>query len=191
MKGVPLDGGLGPLDGSRVHTAVPINHLPPLTPPTGEEGPFDLKLDASSIAKDFVDKLYCMQAKFPGVSTLHDHFQALAYAIRDRVLHRWVRSAHTYLDRSSRTVAYLSAEYLLGPQLGHNILALGIEHSVKEALAPLGVELDELLEHEVEPALGNGGLGRLAACFMDSLATLNIPAIGYGIRYEYGIFEQA
>jgi hypothetical protein len=85
----------------------------------------------------------------------------------------------------------LSAEYLLGPQLGQNILALGAESAVREALKQLVLDLDALLADEVEPALGNGGLGRLAACFMDSMATLDIPAIGYGIRYEFGIFEQA
>lgn len=147
-------------------------------------------LDAESIRRDFVTKLFCMQAKFPGVSTTHDHYQALSYVVRDRLLHRWVHSAHTYLDRASRTVAYLSAEYLLGPQLAHNLLALGIERPVREALAGLGLELDPLIEHEVEPGLGNGGLGRLAACYMDSLATLDYPAIGYGIHYEFGIFEQ-
>src|SRR5262245_59131619 len=150
----------------------------------------DLGFDPSSIKRDFIEKLFGMQAKFPGVSTAHDHYQALSYVIRDRVLHRWVKSAHTYLGRASRTVAYLSAEFLLGPQLGHNILALGAMDNAREAMRQLGLDLDLLLEDEVEPALGNGGLGRLAACFADSLATLNIPAIGYGIRYEYGIFEQ-
>lgn len=165
-----------------------ITTLPPLSAELDED--LGVALDAASIRRDFVEKLYCMQAKFPGVSTPFDHYQALAYTIRDRLLHRWVKSAHTYLGRTSRTVAYLSAEFLLGPQLGHNILALGAMDNAREAMSALGIELDALLEDEVEPALGNGGLGRLAACFMDSLATLNIPAIGYGIRYEYGIFEQ-
>jgi glycogen phosphorylase len=168
--------------------ALPPSNLPPLDNVRDESV---AGLDAASIRRDFVEKLFCMQAKFPGVSTQHDHYQALAYVIRDRVLHRWVESAHSYLDRARRTVAYLSAEYLLGPQLGHNILALGVEKATREALATLNVHLDDLIEHEVEPALGNGGLGRLAACFMDSMATRDIPAIGYGIRYEFGIFEQA
>ena len=89
-----------------------------------------------------------------------------------------------------KVVCYLSAEFLLGPQLGNNLLNLGIEADAREAMAELGLDLDELLEQEEEPGLGNGGLGRLAACYLDSLATLEIPAIGYGIRYEFGIFDQ-
>jgi glycogen phosphorylase len=149
-----------------------------------------LGVDARSIRHDFVQKLFFELAKFPGVATQNDHYLALAYTVRDRLLHRWVRSARTYLEGQHRTVIYLSAEYLLGPQLGHNMLALGIEDEVRRAMETLGLDLDELLEHEEEPGLGNGGLGRLAACFMDSLATLEIPAIGHGIRYEFGIFDQ-
>jgi len=115
----------------------------------------------------------------------------LAYVIRDRVLHRWIHSAHTYFNQDSRTVVYLSAEYLMGPQLGNNIINLGIWDTVYRAVGELGLSLDELLDQEEEPGLGNGGLGRLAACYMDSLATLQIPAFGYGIRYEFGIFDQA
>jgi len=147
-------------------------------------------LDAPSIRRDFVTKLFFELAKFPGVATRNDHYLALAYALRDRLLHRWVRSARTYLEGEHRTVIYLSAEYLLGPQLANNILNLGIEREVRAAMTSLGLDLDDLIEHEEEPGLGNGGLGRLAACFMDSLATLDIPAIGHGIRYEFGIFDQ-
>jgi starch phosphorylase len=115
---------------------------------------------------------------------------ALAYTVRDRLLHRWICSAETYRQRQSRTVCYLSAEYLLGPQLGNNLLNLGIEGAVREALVGLGLKLEDLMAQEEEPGLGNGGLGRLAACYLDSLATLEIPSIGYGIRYEFGIFDQ-
>ncbi len=146
--------------------------------------------DSASIRRDFLHKLFFDLGKFPGVATRNDHFMALAFAVRDRTLLRWVKSARTYLEGEHRTVIYLSAEYLLGPQLGHNLLNLGIEPEVREALEQMGLSLDELLEHEEEPGLGNGGLGRLAACFMDSLATLDIPAIGHGIRYEFGIFDQ-
>lgn len=149
-----------------------------------------LGVDARSIRQDFVKKLFFELAKFPGVATRNDHYLALAYTVRDRLLHRWVRSARTYLEGQHRTVIYLSAEYLLGPQLGNNLLALGIEKEVRSAMETLGLDLDELIEHEEEPGLGNGGLGRLAACFMDSLATLDIPSIGHGIRYEFGIFDQ-
>jgi starch phosphorylase len=147
--------------------------------------------DAASLKRDFAKKLYFDLAKFPGVATRNDHYLALALAVRDRLLHRWVSSARTYLEGEHRTVLYLSAEYLLGPQLGNNLLALGIEGEAKKALDQLGLSLEELVEHEEEPGLGNGGLGRLAACYMDSLATLDIPAIGHGIRYEFGIFRQA
>jgi starch phosphorylase len=154
------------------------------------EGEVRLGNDPAAIRHDFIEKLFFQQAKFPGVATTNDCFLALAYVVRDRLLHRWVRSARTYLERKSRTVVYLSAEYLMGPQLGNNLLALGIEPAVREAMTSVGLDLDQLVAHEEEPGLGNGGLGRLAACFMDSLATLEIPAIGHGIRYEFGIFDQ-
>lgn len=115
---------------------------------------------------------------------------ALAYTIRDLLLQRWVKTGETYFKNRSRTVCYLSAEFLLGPHLGNNLINLGIYDEVKQALQELGLDLEELLKQEGEPGLGNGGLGRLAACFLDSLATLEIPAIGYGIRYEFGIFNQ-
>ena len=146
--------------------------------------------DAKSIAHDHISKLYFEVAKFPGVATTNDHYLALSYAIRDRLLHRWVGSARSYLEDKRRTVIYLSAEYLIGPQLGANLLALGLEDATRTALAGLDVSLDALLEHEEEPGLGNGGLGRLAACYMDSLATLDVPAVGHGLRYEFGIFDQ-
>ena len=145
---------------------------------------------AETIKNDLIEKLFSMRAKFPEVATLNDYYLALSYVIRDRVLHRWIHSAHTYFNRDSRTVIYLSAEYLLGPQLGNNIINLGIWEPVNQAMTELGLSLDDLLEQEEEPGLGNGGLGRLAACYLDSLATLQIPAFGYGIRYEFGIFDQ-
>ena len=147
--------------------------------------------DAASLRRAFIQKLFFELAKFPGVATRNDHYLALAYVVRDRLLQRWVRSARTYLEGKHRTVIYLSAEYLLGPQLPNALLNLDMEAAVREAMDSLGLNLDELIEHEEEPGLGNGGLGRLAACFMDSLATLSIPAIGHGIRYEFGIFDQA
>ncbi len=145
----------------------------------------------AAIKNDLIEKLFSMRAKFPEVATTNDYYLALSYVIRDRVLHRWIHSAHTYFNQESRTVVYLSAEYLMGPQLGNNIINLGIWDSVYRAVAELGLSLEELLDQEEEPGLGNGGLGRLAACYMDSLATLQMPAFGYGIRYEFGIFDQA
>jgi starch phosphorylase len=115
---------------------------------------------------------------------------ALAFTVRDRLLNRWLNTTQTYLEKAPRMVAYLSAEFLMGPHLGNNLIDLGIYNVVKQAMEELGLNLGDLLEQEEEPGLGNGGLGRLAACYIDSLATLEIPAIGYGIRYEYGIFDQ-
>ncbi|HLU65650.1 MAG TPA: glycogen/starch/alpha-glucan family phosphorylase, partial [Kofleriaceae bacterium] len=147
-------------------------------------------VDAASIRRDFIEKLHFELMKFPGVATRNDHYLALAYVVRDRLLERWVHSARTFLEGRHRTVIYLSAEYLLGPQLGNALLCLGIEREAREALASLGLSLDDLIEYEEEPGLGNGGLGRLAACYMDSLATLQLAAIGHGIHYEFGIFDQ-
>ncbi|MBI4822021.1 MAG: glycogen/starch/alpha-glucan phosphorylase [Deltaproteobacteria bacterium] len=141
-------------------------------------------------SRSVVQNLYYRQAKFPAVATNNDLYLALAYTVRDLLLGRWIRTARTYMNGASRTVCYVSAEFLMGPQLGNNMLALGVTDQAREAMKRLGVDLEDLLEHEEEPGLGNGGLGRLAACFMDSLATLQIPAIGYGLRYEFGIFDQ-
>jgi starch phosphorylase len=115
---------------------------------------------------------------------------AAAYTVRDRLLDRWIKTAQTYKDRGSRTVCYLSAEFLLGPHLANNLANLGIFDAASEAAKDLNLDLEDILDQEEEPGLGNGGLGRLAACYLDSMATLQIPAIGYGIRYEFGIFDQ-
>jgi glycogen phosphorylase len=147
-------------------------------------------LGVEAIKRDFIDNLFCIQARFPAVATKNDYYQALAYTVRDRLLARWIKTSETYKNRASRTVCYLSAEFLLGPHLGANLLNLGITETVWQAMSELGLDLDELAEQEEEPGLGNGGLGRLAACYMESLATLQVSAIGYGIRYEYGIFNQ-
>ena len=118
------------------------------------------------------------------------YYYALALAVRDRMQDRWVKTTETYLRESSKVACYLSAEFLLGPHLGNNLLNLDVEDEARAALAALGQDLDEVLACEQEPGLGNGGLGRLAACYLESLATLERPAIGYGIRYEFGIFDQ-
>jgi starch phosphorylase len=147
--------------------------------------------EADALRRDILEKLFCIQGKFPAVATRNDYYLALSHAVRDRVMRRWVGTVQTYFEKSSRTVAYLSAEFLIGPQLGNNLVCLGLWDDVARAAADAGLDLDDLLAQEPEPGLGNGGLGRLAACYMDSLATLQIPAIGYGIRYEFGIFDQA
>src|SRR6201992_1517957 len=118
------------------------------------------------------------------------YYRALALAVRDRMQDRRVVSTQTSLDLGRKVTSYLPAEFLMGPQLGNNLLNLRLEQAAKTALAAMGQDLDEVLACEAEPGLGNGGLGRLAACYLDSLATLERPAIGYGIRYEFGIFNQ-
>ena len=147
-------------------------------------------LDKETLKRAFLDSLFYMQGKFPALATQRDCYLALAYVVRDRLLQRWVSTAAAYTEQRSRTVAYLSAEFLIGPHLGNNLVNLGIYAEAQQAVAELGLDFDGLLQQEDEPGLGNGGLGRLAACFLDSMATLEIPALGYGIRYEYGIFEQ-
>ena len=147
-------------------------------------------LSVEEIKRGFIDNLFCIQARFPAVASKNDYYQALAYTVRDRLLARWARSAETYKNLAPRSVCYLSAEFLTGPHLGANLLNLGITDRVKLALEELGLDLDELIEQEEEPGLGNGGLGRLAACYIESLATVQVAAIGYGIRYEFGIFDQ-
>jgi starch phosphorylase len=148
-------------------------------------------IDRDTVKRAFLDKLFYVQGKFPQLATETDYYLALAYTVRDLMLHRWVSTAAAYTTSRARTVAYLSAEYLLGPHLGNNLVNLGIYGEVKAAIESLGLDFDALLAQEPEPGLGNGGLGRLAACFIDSLATLEIPTLAYGIRYEFGIFDQA
>jgi len=147
-------------------------------------------LTKDALKRSFLDNLFYMQGKFPALATAYDYYMALAYAVRDRMLQRWNSTAAAYTQQGSRTVSYLSAEFLMGPYLGNNLINLGIHDTARQAVAELGLDLDELLRQEDEPGLGNGGLGRLAACFIDSLATLQVPCMGYGIRYEYGIFQQ-
>jgi glycogen phosphorylase len=147
-------------------------------------------MNKEAFKHDFLDNLFCVQGKIPALATRHDYYMALAYTVRDRMLHRWISTAEAYTSLGSRTVAYLSAEFLMGPHLGNNLLNLGITEEVRQAVRELGLDIDELLACEDEPGLGNGGLGRLAACFLDSMASLEIPSLGYGIRYEFGIFQQ-
>ena len=147
-------------------------------------------MSVASIKQAFLDNLFYIQGRFPSIASANDVYQALAYTIRERILLRWMSTVQAYKEHDSRTVCYLSAEYLPGPHTANNLLNLGIQDTVRQAMAELGYDLDSIIDFEEEPGLGNGGLGRLAACFMDSLASLQIPAIGYGIRYEFGIFDQ-
>ncbi|AFL75509.1 glycogen/starch/alpha-glucan phosphorylase [Thiocystis violascens] len=147
-------------------------------------------LDSAVLQQAVLDHLYYSLGRLPAVATPANYYRALALAIRDRLQQRWIRTSETYFERGRKLACYLSAEFLLGPHLGNNLLNLGLEQAAREALTALGQDLDAILDCEPEPGLGNGGLGRLAACYLDSLATLQYPAIGYGIRYEFGIFAQ-
>jgi len=140
--------------------------------------------------QDFLRHLYYTQGKVLELATPNDLYTALAYAVRNQILERWLNTVENYNKRGVRIVSYLSAEFLLGPHLENNLINLGIYDEVRESMEDLGLDLRKMIEQEEEPGLGNGGLGRLAACYMDSLATLEIPAVGYGIRYEFGIFDQ-
>ncbi|WP_430232930.1 glycogen/starch/alpha-glucan phosphorylase [Nitrosomonas communis] len=147
-------------------------------------------MQAAALKQAVIDHLHYSIAHPPVAMTLHDYYYALALAVRDRMQHRWLNTIQTNFDLKRKIVCYLSAEFLMGPHLGNNLLNLGIEQEARTALAELGQDLDSVLECEEEPGLGNGGLGRLAACYLDSLATLQRPAVGFGIRYEFGIFDQ-
>ncbi|WP_094556211.1 glycogen/starch/alpha-glucan phosphorylase [Synechococcus sp. 1G10] len=147
-------------------------------------------LDGHALAEEMRRHLFFTQAKSPSLATTHDYYCALAMAVRDQLLQSWVDTAEAYTQSGVRTVSYLSAEYLLGPHLENNLVNLGLREAAEAACDELGLDLMQLIAEEPEPGLGNGGLGRLAACFQESMASLELPAIGYGIRYEFGIFRQ-
>jgi starch phosphorylase len=147
-------------------------------------------LSADALRRGIVDHLRYSIGRPAAALRPEHYYRALALAVRDRMQDNRVASTQTSLDLGRKVTCYLSAEFLMGPQLGSNLLNLDIESAARAALEELGQDLDEVLACEEEPGLGNGGLGRLAACYLDSLATLERPAIGYGIRYEFGIFDQ-
>jgi glycogen phosphorylase len=147
-------------------------------------------LTVADLQQSFLDNLFCGLGRVPQAATRNDAYMALATTVRDRVLKQGVRTMETYCEQDARMVAYLSAEFLPGPHLANNLLSLGITEPTRQAMAQLDINLDDLIAQEEEPGLGNGGLGRLASCYLDSLASLEVPAIGYGIRYEFGIFDQ-
>jgi starch phosphorylase len=147
-------------------------------------------MSVEAIQRAFADNLFYLQGTYDEIAKPADFYRALAYTMRDRLLRRFLDTVRTYLKKDVKVVYYLSAEFLMGRHLGNSLINLGIYEQVRKAMAESGLNLDELLEQEDDPGLGNGGLGRLAACFLDSLATLEIPAMGHGIRYEFGIFTQ-
>ncbi len=149
-----------------------------------------LKSDPESLQRSFANHLEFSRGKNRHIATRHDLYQSMAHAIRDRLMERWNDTMNTYYEDNVKRVYYLSLEYLMGRTLGNSLVNLGIRDDAARALEELGYDLEELRELEPDAGLGNGGLGRLAACFLDSMATLGLPADGYGIRYEYGIFDQ-
>ncbi|MGA2887143.1 MAG: glycogen/starch/alpha-glucan phosphorylase [Terracidiphilus sp.] len=161
-----------------------------LLPQAGSHKGQRTALGVEALAQSFLDNLFFVQGRSTERATANDLYMALAHTVRDRLVERWIQTVKNYQAQDVRVVCYLSAEFLTGPHLANNLINLGIYGETEQAMRQLGIDLSVLIEQEEEPGLGNGGLGRLAACFMDSLATLDIPAIGYGIRYEYGIFDQ-
>src|SRR5262245_52317628 len=152
-------------------------------------------VNRDTIKEAILKHLLFRQARTPELATVNDWYMALAYSVRDLMMERWSQSMKRYNEEKKiKVVSYLSAEFLMGPHLGNALINLGIEDVAKKAVNDFkrayDIDLETLLNAEGEPGLGNGGLGRLAACFLDSLTTLDYPAFGYGIRYEFGIFDQ-
>ncbi|WP_418887772.1 glycogen/starch/alpha-glucan phosphorylase [Microbacterium schleiferi] len=158
----------------------PLALAPVISPPASVDG----------FVKQFLANLNFDQGVSLSASDANDQYLALAGTVRDYLMARWLEDQTRQREQQAKTVCYLSAEYLLGKQLDNNLLAARLGEIATDALEQCGISMDDMREVEVEPGLGNGGLGRLAACFIDSLATMSVPTIGYGIRYEYGIFRQ-
>ena len=138
----------------------------------------------------FLNELNFGQGVLLSRSTVNDQYLALARTVRQYLMAGWLETGVQRRESGRKTIGYLSAEYLLGRQLGNALLATDLQDIADEAMKQCGIDIAALRAQEIEPGLGNGGLGRLAACFVDSLATMDVPCIGYGIRYEYGIFRQ-
>jgi glycogen phosphorylase len=146
--------------------------------------------DRASLRQAIADKLMYQVGKDPSAARPEDWLHAAAYAVRDRLVTRWMRTTHAQYDQDAKRVYYMSMEFLMGRAFDNAVLALDLRQDVQQALADLGADMDVLAALEPDAALGNGGLGRLAACFLDSMATLGIAGYGYGIRYDYGMFRQ-
>ena len=144
----------------------------------------------AALRRAFTDHVQFTRSRDLESATPFDRYMALAYSVRDRLVHRWSQTQRAYYQRDAKRAYYLSAEFLLGRALVSNLDALGVYDTYREVLGELGVDLGALVEREPDAGLGNGGLGRLAACLLESMATLGLPGVGYGIRYEFGIFEQ-
>jgi starch phosphorylase len=164
----------------------PLAAVNPLT-----DFPFDAPgRDLESLKHAIANKLMFTVGKDPKVARAEDWLNAAAYAVRDQLVERWMKTTRAQYAQDAKRVYYMSMEFLIGRTFGNAMLALGLRDRVRQALLDFGVDMDAITELEPDAALGNGGLGRLAACFLDSMATLNIPGFGYGIRYDYGMFRQ-
>ncbi len=169
---------------------VQMNGVPQTKEWDGSSSPDFFPTNSSSIKETIIHHLMSFQGRDPERSGVSDIYRALAFTLRDILVEKWICTQKTFYAKQKKRVYYLSLEFLIGRSLENSILNLGIYDEVKNALQDLGCSMEEICEKEEDAALGNGGLGRLAACFMDSIATLKIPAYGYGIRYEYGLFLQ-
>jgi len=181
---VPENQTSAAVTAPRNDDALPVTHPLALAPVTGPASTVD------GFVRQFLRNLNYERGVPLSASSDNDRYFAFAMTVRDYLMARWLEDQRRQREQQAKGVCYLSAEYLLGRQLDNNLLASGLTDIAREAMASCGIDIDQLRAEEVEPGLGNGGLGRLAACFIDSLATLGVPNIGYGIRYEYGIFRQ-
>ncbi|MCM0081394.1 glycogen/starch/alpha-glucan phosphorylase [Geomonas sp. Red32] len=168
---------------------MPGRHLKAIRTPGLEDLP-PLPMDAANLVRDFEHHYAHHLGRDKYCRSLRYHYQALAFTIRERLLERWNQTRYAYIAASSKSCYYLSLEFLMGRALGNSMLNLGITDEVAAAVHQIGVTMEEITDEEIDAGLGNGGLGRLAACFLDSCATLQLPVMGYGIRYEYGMFRQ-
>jgi starch phosphorylase len=150
----------------------------------------DVEMSAAGLRKHFERHLRWTLAKDRYSATDRDRYYALALTVRDRLIDRWIATQQTHHKQNVKRIYYLSLEFLIGRLLGNNVINLQMEDTCRTAMSQEGLSWEALREYEIDAGLGNGGLGRLAACFLDSMATLNLPAIGYGLRYDFGIFKQ-
>ncbi len=165
-------------------------HTPKPKVKTTDEVPLDTKNQTDSFQLDFYRHMESSLGKDKLSSTAYDKYLAVCYSVRDKLIAKWIQTQQTYYQKDVRRIYYISMEFLMGRSLGNAMVNLGMEGVAHKALYGMGLSLEDLREEELEAGLGNGGLGRLAACFLDSMATLELPAYGYGIRYDYGMFHQ-
>ncbi|WP_273152051.1 glycogen/starch/alpha-glucan phosphorylase, partial [Methylophaga thiooxydans] len=150
-----------------------------------------LGMESADLIRDFKRYYGTYLAQDKGCASGHYLFTALAFTLRDRLFNRMKHTKHTYAESHCKQAYYLSMEFLMGRAMGNAALNLGLDKETEKALHDLGLNFEELIDMEHDAGLGNGGLGRLAACFIDSCATLQLPVTGYGLRYEYGMFKQS